>query len=112
MAKPNARKANGHRYRQLQKRVRSWGDPCALCKQPIDYSLTTYVDPRDGRRKRHPMSFEVDHIVPIAQGGDPYDPANAQASHRICNQMKSDGRRSRKKPPPPRPNGLPNSGEW
>ena len=113
MAKPNARKANGYRYRQLQKRVRSWGNPCALCGQPIDYSLTTYIDPKDGRRKPHPRRFEVDHIVPIAQGGDPFDPANVQAAHRICNQRKGDGtRKKRRQPPPPREEGLPNSGEW
>lgn len=112
MAKHNERKANGHRYRQLQKKVRSWGDPCKLCGKPIDYTLTTYVDPKDGRRKPHPWRFEVDHIVPISQGGDLYDPANAQAAHRICNQKKGDGTRRRKKPPPPRDDGLPNSGEW
>lgn len=58
----------------------------------------------------HPMSFEVDEIVPVSKGGDPLDFDNTQPTHRVCNQRKGDGRRryacGRKSA------GLPTSREW
>lgn len=62
--------------------------PCGICGDPIDYTL-----PHDD-----PMSYAVDHIVPLNRGGsDTLD--NKQASHRTCNRAKSD-----KLPaPPPQP---------
>lgn len=84
----NPRTANGNRRRKLRARMAALGLPCALCGQPIDYSLGWWVDPADGRRKRHPMSFEVDEIVPVALGGDPLDWRNLQPAHRACNQRK------------------------
>lgn len=53
--------------------------PCGICGEDIDYSLP-HLDP---------MSFVVDHIVPIAKGG-PDDLDNKQATHRGCNQLKYD----------------------
>lgn len=52
--------------------------PCALCGDPIDYTLT------------HPdrMSFSVDHIIPTGQGGAVTDRANLQPSHLSCNARK------------------------
>lgn len=44
--------------------------PCALCGDPIDYTLK-YPDPG---------SFVVDHIIPIDKGG-PDVLANTQAAH-------------------------------
>ncbi len=88
MGKGNPRRANGWRRDQLRKWLGAQGLPCALCGKPIDYSLTTWIDPGDGRVKRHPLSFEVDEIVPVALGGDPLDRANVQPAHRICNQKK------------------------
>jgi 5-methylcytosine-specific restriction endonuclease McrA len=35
------------------------------------------------------MSFEVDHIIPLARGG-PDELENKQPSHRDCNRRKSD----------------------
>lgn len=92
------------------------GLPCHICGQPIDYSLTTYVDPTDGREKRHPMSFELDELVPVSKGGDPLDPGNVAPAHRVCNQMRG----NRDMAPRPRPgdaprrvgDGLPTSREW
>lgn len=54
------------------------GLPCALCGKPIDYSLPA----------GQPMSYELDEIVPVSRGGDPYDPDNVQPTHRACNQRK------------------------
>lgn len=53
--------------------------PCALCGEPIDYTLS-HPDPR---------SFVVDHIVPLARGGAD-TLANKQPAHRDCNRAKSD----------------------
>lgn len=51
--------------------------PCAICNQPIDYDAH-HLDP---------MSFTVDHIVPLAAGGtDTID--NIQPAHRKCNRDK------------------------
>lgn len=86
--KANPRRSNGHRRDELRRWLASQQLPCALCGKPIDYSLTTWVDPRDGRVKRHPMSFEVDEIVPVSKGGDPLDRGNVQPAHRICNQTR------------------------
>lgn len=54
--------------------------PCALCGQPIDYTLTDHL---------HPDAYVVDHIIPIAKGG-PDTLANKQPAHRNCNRAKSD----------------------
>lgn len=87
--KTNLRTSNGNEYRKNKARLRAEGNPCALCGLPIDYALDKTFDPLKGRWIPHPMRFEVDHIVPVSRGGDPYDYANLQAAHRICNQRKS-----------------------
>ena len=107
----NPRRVNGYKRDMLRKRVAALGLPCALCGQPIDYTLTTYIDPKDGKRKRHPLSYELDEIVPISKGGSHVDIDNVQPTHRICNQKRGN-RMLHRKPPEPRPNGLPNSGAW
>lgn len=51
--------------------------PCAICLLPIDYSL----------RHPDPMSYTVDHVIPLAKGGtDTLD--NKQSAHRTCNRTK------------------------
>ena len=70
---------------QIKRRV-AMGEPCAICGKPIDMNLPqTFIDPKDGKRKRAPWSLEVDEIIPISQGGLPYG-ENCQPAHRICNQ--------------------------
>lgn len=76
----NPRVANSTRYNRFVSKVRGRGDVCAICWHPIDYTLES----------PDPMSFEADHIVPMSKGGDPYDPANGQASHRCCNNWRKD----------------------
>ena len=74
----NPRVSNSSRYKRFVSKVKARRDPCAICWHPIDYNLAT----------PDPMSFEVDHVVPVSEGGDPYDPANGQASHRCCNNWR------------------------
>ena len=85
------------------------GLPCHLCGKPIDYSLTTWVDPKDGREKRHPLSFELDEIVPISKGGSHLDMENVAPAHRICNQKRGNRPIMR---PSTSEGGLPHSREW
>lgn len=73
----------------IRARLAAMGAPCAICGRPIDYGLAWWTDPVDGKRKRHPLSFEWDHIEPRSRGGaDTMD--NAQPVHRICNQKAGD----------------------
>lgn len=78
MANNNPRRTNGHRRTQIRNRLKSMGLPCALCGQPIDYALPP----------GHPLSFEVDEIIPVSRGGSPFKFSNVQPAHRICNARK------------------------
>ena len=70
-----SRYANGSRRRALVARVRALGAPCHICGLPIDYSLPG----------GHPLSYELDELVPVSKGGSPIDPSNVAPSHRCCN---------------------------
>ena len=73
MAERSTTTRNRHRAR-----LRKIGGPCAICGEPIDYTLP-WLDPR---------SFHADHIKPLAKGGaDTFE--NTQASHRVCNARKA-----------------------
>ena len=74
----NPRYSNGAARRKLRAWWRAQGLPCAICGQPIDYDLPA----------RHPLSFEVDEIVPVSLGGSPLSRENTQPAHRICNERK------------------------
>lgn len=79
MKRTNPRSANGHRRRQLRARVLAAYDTCAICGKPVDKSL----------RSPHPMSAEVDEIIPVSRGGDPLAWDNVRLTHRRCNRLKS-----------------------
>ncbi|WZU31757.1 hypothetical protein Rruber_01219 [Rhodococcus ruber] len=83
MVKPNPRRANGHRRSKLRARVLAEEDVCALCRRPVDKTLTLGPD-----GKPHPWSPEVDEIVPYSRGGSVLDRSNVQLTHRRCNQRK------------------------
>lgn len=76
---PNPRRTNGARRDAIRRWVLATQDHCALCGKPVDKSLKT----------PHPMSAEVDEIIPVSKGGSPYDRDNVQLAHRSCNQRKS-----------------------
>lgn len=52
---------------------------CGICGRPVDKEL----------KAPHPLSATVDHIIPIAKGGQS-NLENLQLSHWICNRIKSD----------------------
>lgn len=76
----NERVSNGYRRRMLRQRVLAAYDVCAICGKPVDKTLKT----------PHPMSAEVDELIPVSRGGDPYSFTNCRLTHRRCNRMKSD----------------------
>lgn len=71
----------GREHTSTQKRnhahMRRLRLPCAICGQPIDYSLK-YPDPG---------SMVVDHILPVVAGGTDAL-TNCQPAHRRCNSAK------------------------
>ena len=72
-------------WQQVRKRAIASKDPiCALCGNPIDFSLPS----------TNPMSLQVDHILPVSRGGAPYDIDNLQLTHARCNHQKSNRLRS------------------
>ena len=76
------------RYRVHARRL---GLACALCEQPIDYSVSS----------PDPLSFEADHIVPLSKGGaDKWDAL--QPTPRQCNRAKWDKTADDLLPPGPR----------
>ncbi|MFC0264905.1 HNH endonuclease [Alloscardovia macacae] len=79
--KPNPRRANSHRRNTIRTRLlaQTNGEPtCALCGKPINPTIKT----------PHPMSLEIDEIIPVSKGGNPLDITNCQLTHRACNQTK------------------------
>lgn len=51
--------------------------PCHLCGEAIDYSLP----------RTDPMSYQLDHLVPVALGGKD-GISNSRPAHRACNRTK------------------------
>ena len=84
----NPRNTNGHRRRQIRQRVLAAYEVCALCGHHVDKTLRT----------PHPMSPEVDEIIPVSFGGDPLAWENVQLTHRQCNQRKGNGTHTAKTP--------------
>jgi 5-methylcytosine-specific restriction endonuclease McrA len=54
---------------------------CWICAKDIDLSL----------HHHGPMSYTVDHVVPLSAGGDPYDLSNLRPAHKRCNSRKGKG---------------------
>ena len=90
MPSSNPRYAQSWKKRDYVRKVllQSGNDVCPLCMKPIDKTLGWYIDPKDGKKKRHPMSAEVDEITPVSRGGSPTDLSNLRLVHRICNQKR------------------------
>ena len=88
MAKPNPRVSNGHRRRELRRRVIAEEDRCGICGLAVDKTLPHGL----------PGSPEVDEIMPVSRGGDPLARTNVRLSHRcLCNQRRGNGSREQGK---------------
>ena len=104
----NPRYRNGWRREQLRKRVLAAYDVCAICGQPVDKTLHT----------PHPLSAEVDEIIPVSRGGNPLAWDNVRLTHRRCNRLKSNrsddyARAQLTRTPQPKATSLPlNTSTW
>ena len=65
-------------YEKNRRRVFATQQFCAICGQPVDFSLK-FPDP---------MSATIDHIIPVSKGGHPSDINNMQLAHLACNNAK------------------------
>lgn len=74
----------GHRWRQLRAEVLSSSQVCVICGKRIP-----------DVRWPHPLSGTVHHIVALARGGPPLDPANLAPAHKRCNEQQGARLRSR-----------------
>lgn len=63
----------------LKRRYMANDLPCAYCGLPIDFSAPP----------TSPLSFTVDHIIPVNSGGSDVM-ENLVGAHRACNLAKSD----------------------
>lgn len=91
----NPRQSNGHRRRQVCKRVYTEEDDCWLCGKPVDKTLP-YIDPATG--KPHPWAKTVDEIVPVSTGQTEFEKtalattrSNCRLAHRRCNIQRGNG---------------------
>lgn len=87
-----------HESTAYRKRVVAWRrklekDPalavCWICGEAIDMSLPVL----------HARSFTLDHLVPLAKGGDVM--GEVKPAHRECNSQRGDGRRTKRGATPP-----------
>ena len=70
--------ANGHRRRQLTRRIKATATHCALCQGPLSPDATWPADD----------CTVIDEDIPRAKGGSPLDPHNCSAMHNMCNRFK------------------------
>lgn len=61
---------------------------CWLCGKPVDKGLPPNLHD----------SPEVDEVVPVSKGGDPYDRRNCRLAHRICNILRGNGDNPKARP--------------
>ena len=101
----NPRYANGNRRRKVRRRVLLEETDCWICGEPVDKTLGKMLGVHSSRCGGsdcdgcvpHPMSPEVDEVVPVSLGGDPFDRANCRLSHRLCNVRRGNGTRPAKR---------------
>lgn len=79
----NPRRSNGAKRNRLRARVLREETHCGICGLPVDVKLP----------HGQPDSPEVDEIIPVSKGGDPYDRRNCRLTHRLCNQRRGNGDR-------------------
>lgn len=67
-------------FEKNKKKILASQTLCGICGKPVDFEAKFPA----------PLSPVIDHIVPIAKGGHPYDIDNLQLAHFCCNRAKSD----------------------
>lgn len=83
---PTVQPLNQAEWKSARKRAIASKDPhCVLCGKWIDVTLPM-KDPIT--KEFNKLAVEIDHIVPLARGGRPYDQENLQLSHAGCNRKK------------------------
>ena len=70
----NPRRKHSTRRDRVRARVLYEETHCWLCGQKVDKS-----HPRG-----QPGSPEIDEVLPVSLGGDPYDRKNCRLAHRLC----------------------------
>ena len=75
----NPRRSNSTKRNKLRAQVLREETNCWLCGQFVDVKLKAGL----------PESPEVDEILPVSLGGNPYDRSNTRLAHRLCNQKRS-----------------------
>ena len=107
-AGPNPRRTNSTKRNAVRAQVLAEESDCWICGEPVDKTLDM-VQGKHGARCQgdgcwgcspHPMRAEVDEVVPVSKGGDPYDRHNCRLSHRRCNYRRT-ARRPAPKPHDP-----------
>lgn len=82
---PNGENWNQAAWKEVRHRaIHSLEPYCAECTKWIDITLPMVNENGD----RNLLSVEVDHIIPIARGGPPYEITNLQLTHMRCNRKK------------------------
>lgn len=97
----NPRRTNGSLRDKVRRKVLREEDDCWICGKPVDKTL----------HHHNPQAPEVDEVLPVSKGGDPYDRKNCRLAHRLCNQRRGNGDRGwapPKEDPPP----LKTSRKW
>ncbi|WP_141693404.1 endonuclease [Curtobacterium sp. UCD-KPL2560] len=92
-----AANANGHRRRELIRRVLAEEHNCALCGAAVNKNLKYIAGQHGPKCNRadctgcawHPKSPVVDEDIPRIRGGSPLDRANCHLMCRDCNRWKS-----------------------
>lgn len=80
----------GHAWRRAKQVIRATQSHCGICGGAVDVTLPY----RDRNGNVDPMSSTVDHIKPLARGGNPLDYRNLQLAHLGCNSSKGAGQRT------------------
>ena len=79
----NPRRANGAARDKVRARLKAEGRGCWICRafgrpDAINYDLPA----------GHPLSFEVDELLPVSKGGSPLAYDNLASTHRRCNEWR------------------------
>lgn len=90
MVNHNPRRANSYRRNKVRQQVLDEEDLCWLCGDPVDKTLPA----------GHPFSAEIDEVIPVSLGGNPYDRTNCRLAHRLHNQQRGNGLRHQRRSVP------------